>query len=221
MSAEIDGESREGERKVGRRQCGVDKREKKWVSRYFAFAFAESVASISRPIRGPPFSFFVRPLPLSSFSSRDGPMDERSLSFRTIVRLQNSHWELSLWKRAHSQATLVRGYLALYKYKENTNTTICHQLYLLATCITEYCSCFFSTRFTVPVKSIAPPKRYRKHNQLRLNILFFSVLFMFMVKYKKCILSITQFLKSINVQFSYNISIIILFKMRFYQYFLI
>lgn len=44
---------------------------------------------------------------------------------------------------------------------------------------------------------------------------------MFMVKYKKCILSITQFLKSINVQFSYNISIIILFKMRFYQYFLI
>lgn len=46
----------------------------------------------------------------------------RGLSFRTIVRLQNSHGELSLWKRAHSRATLVRGYLALYKYKENTNT---------------------------------------------------------------------------------------------------
>lgn len=64
---------------------------KKNGSAAFAFAFAGSVASISRQSEGHRFSFFVRPLPLSSFSSRDGPMDERGLSFRTIVRLQNSH----------------------------------------------------------------------------------------------------------------------------------
>lgn len=112
MNAEIDGEVCEGKRKVRRRQCGADKREKKWVSRYFAFTFAGSGIDSRQP-EDPLRS--VRPLPLSSFSLRNGPMDERGLSFRTIVRCKTALRIVPLKARAYTSRLF--GFVNIRKIK--------------------------------------------------------------------------------------------------------